>query len=212
MFTPPAFRWNDRPAAFALASDWNFALLITQGEEAPFVTHLPMLIDERRNVLRGHVARANPHGGHIDGRAHLAVFTGPNAYISPNWYGEASTDVPTWNYVAVHIAGQGRILDEVCEIDQLLADLSAHEEQRRHDLDNGGEIWTMDKVPDDKHARLRRAIVAFEIDIARVEAKAKLSQNKSVETADAVADILSASNADTCVRLARLMRAFNANR
>lgn len=212
MYTPPVNRWNDRPAALALARDWNFALLITQGEEAPFVTHLPMLIDERRNVVRGHVARANPHGAHLEGRAHLAVFTGPNAYISPDWCGKASTDVPTWNYVAVHIAGRGRVLTDESDIDRLLADLSAHEEQRRPDIERGGKIWTMDKLPADKHARLRRAIVAFEIDVEHVEPKAKLSQNKPPEIAAAVADVLSASSADMSVTLARLMRAFNENR
>lgn len=212
MYAPPVFRWDNRLAALQLARDWNFALLITQSDEIPFVTHLPFLVDEKRNVLRGHVARANSHGGHLDGRKHLAVFSGPNAYISPDWFGDASADVPTWNYVAVHIAGRERVLTDESDIDRLLADLSAHEEHRRPDFENGGKIWTMDKVPAVKHARLHRAIVAFEIDIEHVEAKAKLSQNKPPEIAAGLADVLSASNDETRAALARLMRAFNANR
>lgn len=212
MYTPPAFRWDDRPAALALAREWNFGLLITQGEGAPFVTHLPMLIDERRNVVRGHLARANPHGGHLDKRDHLAVFSGPHAYISPDWYGEASTDVPTWNYLAVHVSGKGRVLSEEGVVDRLLAELSALEEGRRPDLPNGGRVWTMDEIPADKHARMRNAIVAFEIDIERVEAKAKLSQNKLAEAVAGVIEALGSSGTESSAGLARLMQAFDTRR
>ncbi|MEX0646068.1 MAG: FMN-binding negative transcriptional regulator [Parvularculaceae bacterium] len=209
MYAPPYYRWSDRAAALAFAADYNFATLITVVGGAPTVSHLPFLIDVERNVLRGHLARANPHSGALGEAAHLAVFTGPNAYISPDWYGEASKDVPTWNYVVVHVAGRGRVIDEARAVDRFLVDLSDHEEGRRPDLDRGGKIWTLDKVPPKDHARMRAAIVAFEIDIASVEAKAKLNQNKKLNAVAGVIAALSASGSQVSEAVARLMREFN---
>lgn len=211
MYSPPHTRWDDRAAALALAADYNFAALITTAGGAPLVSHLPFLIDSDRNVLRGHLARANPHSAELDGAEHLAVFTGPYAYISPDWYGD-SKDVPTWNYLVVHVAGKGRVLGDHGAIDRFLADLSEHEERRRPDIERGGTIWTLDKVPPKDHARLRAAIVAFEIDIASVEAKAKLSQNKKPEAIAGVIRALAHSGSQMSEVTARLMGAFNGDR
>ena len=190
MYTPPAFRWDDHTAALAFVREWNFGALVTIVDGAPLVSHLPFLVDESRNVLRAHLARANPQAAHIQGREHLAVFLGPHGYISPEWYGAGSPDVPTWNYVAVHVAGEGRVIDAEQAVDDFLATLSEQEEKRRHDLEQGGKIWTLDKVPAAKHALMRGAIVVFEIEIARIEAKAKLSQNKPTEIAERVVSAL----------------------
>lgn len=171
MYRPSYTRWDDRAGALDLARRYNFGELITVADGAPLITHMPFLIDESRNVLRGHFARANPHAAHVEG-AHIVVFKGPCAYISPDWYAASDSDVPTWNYLAVHVSGKGRALTQERETDAFLADLSAHEEARRPDLDRGGKIWTMDKVAAKEHARMRAAIVALEIDIEKVEAKA----------------------------------------
>lgn len=185
MYSPAFHRWDDEKAALKLAGEWNFGALITIADGAPLISHLPLLVDGERRVLRGHLARANPHAEKIDGAEHLAVFTGPNAYISPDWYGEGGKDVPTWNYLAVHVRGKARVLADAAAIDAFLADLSAHEEARRTDLADG-RMWTIDKVPPDQLARMRSAIVAFEIDIMSVQAKAKLSQNKKPEAVEGV--------------------------
>lgn len=205
MYAPPAFRWNDEAAALDLAREFNFALMVTIVDAAPVVTHLPFLIDPARRVLRGHVARANPHSAHLAG-GHLAVFSGPYAYISPDWYGGDSPDVPTWNYAVVHVYGTGRVLAESKEIDAFLADLSEHEERRRFDLASGGKVWTMDKIPPRDLDRMRRAIVAFEIDIASVEAKAKLSQNKPPPVAARACAALAGSGSYPASGVADMMR------
>lgn len=191
MYSPPAHRWDDRAAALDFARARNFAALITVVDGAPMLTHLPVLIDPDGVRLRGHMARANPHAAHIDGREHLVAFLGPNAYISPDWY-EIEEDVPTWNYVAVHVSGKARAYTDEAETDRFLSDLSDQEEARRYDLQTG-RFWKIDKLDPKDRARMRRAVVAFEIVIDSVEAKAKLSQNKKPEVAARVIDKLSGS-------------------
>lgn len=207
MYALPAFRWDDRLAALGFAAEFNFATLITVEGGGPVMSHLPMLVDAGRGVLCGHLARANSHASILDGRRHVAIFMGPFAYVTPDWYGAGSTDVPTWNYVAVHIAGGGRVVADAGGVDRFLADLSACEEMRRTDLDRGGKMWTMDKVPPAKHAAMRAAIVAFEIDIVTVDAKAKLSQNKPADAARRVAAELASSGGERGRALAALMEA-----
>lgn len=212
MYTPPYTRWDDRAAALRLVQECNFGELITIVDGAPLVTHLPFLVDAKRNVLRGHVARANPHGGQLDGNVHMAVFKGPYAYISPDWYGEASEDVPTWNYLAVHVSGRGRVIADERAVDAFLAELSAFEEQRRPDIDRGGKIWTMDKVAAKDHVRMRAAILAFEIGIDKIEAKAKLNQNKPPEAIAGVVKALAESGAQMSEYVAGLMKEFNSKK
>lgn len=196
MFTPPRYRLDDQQAVFDLIADHGFATLVTQVEAAPAISHLPMIADRARNTLRGHLARANPHTALLEGRRHIAIFTGANAYISPNWYRDRSR-VPTWNYLAVHIEGVGRVLDAPADVDALLAALSAHYESRRHDL-AADEAWTMDKLPPERLERLRCGIVAFEMTIDTLAAKAKLSQ--SDDEADRTGAILVLSSGDDMQR------------
>lgn len=181
MYAPAAFRWDDRAAALAFARARSFAALITVVDGAPMVSHLPFLVDDDGARLRGHLARANPHAAHLDGLDHLAVFAGPDAYVSPDWY-ETGEDVPTWNYVVVHVRGRGRVYGDDADIDRQLCDLSDLHESQRHDLATG-TFWKIHKLDARAVERMRRAIVAFEIDIEAVEGKAKLSQNKKPEVA-----------------------------
>lgn len=191
MYTPPRFRFDDEAAALALAGEYNFALLITPDDGAPMLSHLPFIVDGGRRKIFGHVARTNPHGAMIEGREHIVVFTGPHAYVSPDWY-VSKADVPTWNYIAVHVRGRGKVLDSEHDIRALLDDLSTQQEKRRPDL-RGGSIWTMEKTPPEKLKALMRAIVAFEIDIENIIAKRKLGQNKSHESISGVVNALGAS-------------------
>jgi len=177
MYAPSSFRVDDPAAAFELIDRFGFATLITVKDGRSVVSHLPMIADAERRVLRGHLARANSHSALIDGARHLAVFAGANAYVSPDWY-EAATDVPTWNYSAVHVEGAARVFSDSNDVDALLGELSDRHEGRRHDLDEG-RFWKLSKLPSEKLRRLRAAIVAFEIAADRIEYKAKLSQNRS---------------------------------
>ena len=203
MYRPLAFRIDDDASAFRLISEWAFATLATVDDGAVEITQLPLIADERRRVLRGHLARANPHGGRIDGARATALFTGPQGYISPNWY-EDGARVPTWNYQAVEVSGVIRVAAAPDEVDAMLIDLSHHFESRRHDLDQDVE-WTIDKLPPAKREALRRGIVAFELAIERIEMKGKLSQKDN--PADREGAIAALSSGDEAQRrLADAMR------
>ncbi len=176
MYAPAAFKIDDADAAFNFVDRNGFATLIAVDGERPVISQLPMLADRARFVLRGHLARANPHAALIDGRRQTAVFHGPDAYVSPDWYRDAE-QVPTWNYSTVQIEGVTRVLANASDVDALLGELSDHHERRRHDLADG-RLWKLSKLPVSKLEMMRQAIVAFEIDIEAMAYKAKLSQNK----------------------------------
>jgi transcriptional regulator len=127
--------------------------------------------------LLAHVARANPIWQAFAGSEVLVQFNGANAYVSPDWY-ETEHMVPTWNYEAVHVHGTPRLLEAEEDALRVLAALSAHYEE---DL-LPKKPWTLDKMPPDLLRKLLRGIVAFEIPVARLVVKRKLSQNRS--TAD----------------------------
>ncbi len=192
MYSPPAFRNVDERAAFDFIADNGFAVLASVDDGRPVVSHLPMIADCGARKLRGHLARANPHASALDGRFCIAVFAGPNAYVSPDWYRDAE-QVPTWNYMAGHVEGVARVVSEPDAVDRLLDELSDCHESRRRDLDVG-KFWKMSKLPADKLVKMRAAIVAFEIDIASIELKEKLSQNKTADDAEAVARKLAAGD------------------
>lgn len=203
MYRPPAYCIDDDVPAFRLISDWAFATLATVHDGKILLSQLPMIADAERRVLRGHLARANPHAALIDGVTASTLFTGPQGYISPNWY-EDRTRVPTWNYMAVEITGVLRVLPAPGEIDDMLIALSHHFEQRRHDIDRDSE-WRIDKLPPQKREALRKGIVAFEIAIDRVEMKGKLSQKDNPE--DHAGAIAALSSGDEAQRaLADAMR------
>jgi transcriptional regulator len=176
MYIPRHFEVTDAAWCHALMRAQSFAMMVTADDEgAPFVTHLPMLLDAARGplgTLRGHVARANPHWRYLAaGRPTLVVFAGAHAYVSPSWYA-AHPSVPTWNYVAVHASGVGALVEEAERVKALLADLVRVYENA------GGTAWSFESLPGDYVAGMQRGIVAFEIPIERLEGKAKLSQNR----------------------------------
>ena len=179
MYIPPAFRLDDRSATLAVMRDNSFAVLVAHDAERLEITHLPLLVEERAGtlVVRGHVAKANPIVGLIQaGAAATAVFGGPHAYISPDWYTSAD-QVPTWNYVAVHASGRLSPVTTPDDTVALLADLSAENEQPLAPK----TPWTHETMREGLMARMMKGILAFELPVERLEAKAKLSQNKSAE-------------------------------
>lgn len=179
MYIPPAFRLADRNAAVAVMRDNAFAVLVAHREDMVEISHLPLMVEERGEglVIRGHVARANPIVALIEaGAPATAVFTGPHAYISPDWY--ASEDqVPTWNYVAVHASGRLVAVTGPEDTTGTLADLSAEHEV----LLAPKTPWTHEKMRDGLMGRMIKGVLAFELPVERLEGKAKLSQNKKPE-------------------------------
>ena len=203
MYVPKHFEVTDTAWCHALMRAQSFALMITADDTgAPFATHLPILVDERRGplgTLRGHVARANPHWRHLAaGRPTLVVFSGAHAYVSPSWYATHPA-VPTWNYVAVHASGTGALVEDAEQVRALLADLVHVYESP------GPEAWSFEALPADYVAGMQRGIVAFEIPIARLEGKAKLSQNRDAVDRGRTREALAASDDPVARAVAALM-------
>ncbi|MDB5101567.1 MAG: hypothetical protein JWM80_5988 [Cyanobacteria bacterium RYN_339] len=178
MYTPPHYEAGEAQA-IALIRQFPFAVLITPGPEGLFTTHLPLILQEGPLVLRGHMARANQHWRFLEDADSTVVFSGPHAYISPAWY-ETAPAVPTWNYAAVHVRGRAQIgADAVAILKESVAL-----------FDTAG--WVMD-LPPAYDAKMRAGIVAFELPVAAMEAKLKLSQNRSAEDRAGVIAALQAS-------------------
>jgi transcriptional regulator len=173
MYLPPHFEETDREILYGTIRDNNFGLLITTVDGAPFATHLPFLLEGDRLVA--HMARANPQWRSFErDEEALCIFQGPHAYVSPRWY-EATQRVPTWNYVAVHVYGKPRIVDEPSAVRaQQVRLVAAHEA-------GAAKPWSMDGLPESYVTGMLRAIVTFELPITRIQGKFKLSQDKPAE-------------------------------
>ncbi len=127
MHPNPAFRLGDEAAMRAFAAERSFAHIFASTGEGPMVAHAPVILTET-GALRFHLARGNRMARHLDGAAVIASIAGPDAYISPDWYG-TEDQVPTWNYLAVEAEGTARLLDEAALAAQVDA-LSAMQEAR----------------------------------------------------------------------------------
>lgn len=209
MFTPKPFRMEDPAAVEVLIRENSFGLLVTAlPGAAPRATHVPFLFDAGngpKGRLLGHMARANEQWRDFEalvsgaGEA-LVVFQGAHGYVSPSWYGPGPA-VPTWNYLAVHLYGLPRIIEAPEEVRALLEHLVATHEA-------GFEPpWRLDSQEPQYLEAMTRGIVAFEIPVARLEAKAKLSQNRPEADRRRVAAALEAAGGDPDRALAREMHA-----
>ncbi|MBT5773389.1 MAG: FMN-binding negative transcriptional regulator [Dehalococcoidia bacterium] len=208
MYIPRHFQLEDHEAIAAVLRDHSFGTLVTTFDGEPQATHLPFVFDPDRGqygTLVSHMARANPQWQQFarygpEGGLALAIFQGPHSYISPTWYGDTEPAVPTWNYIAVHAYGRPLILDDPSAVRALLDQLV--------DTNEAGldPQWSLSSQSDEYVERMMRAIVAFEIPLERLEAKAKLSQNKSDEMRLGAADALEAQGWPDSAEIARLMR------
>jgi transcriptional regulator len=181
MYIPAAFRETRLEVLHALIRDHSFALLISHVDGQLFATHLPLLLDVTRGpngTLRGHMARANPQWRSFDRgqQEALAIFQGPHAYISPNWY-LTEQAVPTWNYSAVHAYGTPTLVEDTGDVRALLDDTVGTFEASLP------EPWSTARVGDAYLSKMAQGIVAFELPIARLEGKRKLSQNRPSDIA-----------------------------
>lgn len=178
MYIPEHFRVRHHQDSIAFLRANPFAILISSTKDGPYATHLPLSIhaeesadgDEPRLVLRGHVAKANPHWRYLQENPQcLTIFHGPHAYISPGNYA-ARESVPTWNYAAVHVDGDANLFSSEAQLHSMLDELIATFEPAYR------AQWE-DLTPKYRENMLRQ-IVGFEIVARRVEAKFKLSQNR----------------------------------
>jgi len=210
MYVPKHFVLDDPEKIAEVLRSYNFALLLSALEgQAPVGTHLPFLFDAARGVkgtLIGHMARANPHARDIARLAEaggevLAIFSGPHAYISPSWFGPGDA-VPTWNYVAIHVTGAPRMIDDPVAARAVVSEMAAVHESGRVNA------YSVDDQDEKYIARMLRGIAVFEIPIARLEAKAKLSQNKGADNRQSMIDGLRAGGNPGDAALAKWMDAL----
>jgi len=202
MYSPGAFTVTDPAEIAAMMARAPLGCLITHGPEGLFATHLPLLHDAASGTLSGHLARANPHHALDAGGEALMIFSGASAYVSPNWYPSKADDgrvVPTWNYEAVHVYGALRWIEDEAWLRANVSGLT--------DRFEAGQThpWRITDAPADFTGKLLTAIVGLELRITRIEAKAKLSQNRPEADRQGVISGLSASERDADRAMAALM-------
>lgn len=182
VYLPPSFAVRDGESVARLIEEYPFATLITAGGDEPHLSHLPLLHradPAPHGSLIGHMARANPHWQRFADGPTLAVFHGPHAYVSPSWYVDPAAMVPTWNYVVAHVRGSVVPLSDRTETLDILGQMTARFESGRP------RPWRL-QLEGLRLEAMVGAIVAFRMTIERVDAKFKLSQNRSVEDRERV--------------------------
>lgn len=202
MHPNPAFRAETRARNLGYARDRGFGALSVNADPAPLIAHVPFVLDDDGSFADLHLVRSNPISREVTGPmpAVIAV-TGPDGYISPDWY-DAADQVPTWNYVAVHLRGTLVPL-EAGDLRGALDRLSAHFEAQLLPK----PPWTADKMDPEALARMLRMIRPFRFDVAGVDGTWKLGQNKPDAVRRAAADHLaSAPTGQETALLAALMR------
>lgn len=207
MYVPAHFATDDGDALIArLARRWSGVLITVDESGAPVGTHIPILWDAEKRIATGHIARANPQWKQGSGKG-LIVLNGPEAYVTPSWYpskAEHGKTVPTWNYEAVHIAGHVEWFDDAARLEAVVRDLSAFHENGR------AQPWALGDAPRSYIDALLRGIVGVTLTAERIEAKRKLSQNKSEADFTGVERGLAASGDALSEEVAALMRGVRA--
>ena len=201
MHPNPAFRQSPREANLAFARERGFGMLTINGADGPLLAHVPFLLSEDGATADLHLARSNPIARTgLPTTAVIAVL-GPDAYVSPDWYG-LDDQVPTWNYVAVHLRGVLHPLPVETlreHADALSARFEAELAPKKP--------WVSTKMADGSMDRMMRMILPFRLVIDTVEGTWKLNQNKPAEARLAAATALEAREGEpAATTLARLMR------
>lgn len=191
----PHFNVMAEPDVHAFVAAMGSAEIVTVGSDGvPIATLLPILWSEDGGTVIAHMARANSHWRAIEpDQPCLAIVSGPQAYISPSWYAakaEHGRVVPTWNYSSVHLTGTVTVHDEPEWVRDAVTRLTDRHERPRD------EPWAVTDAPETYVDKNLKAIVGIELTVTRVEAKAKLSQNRSAEDQAGVVAGLLADGAD----------------
>jgi transcriptional regulator len=202
MYQPAHFIETDPQRISALMRRHSFATVISHDGTAPFATHMPVLHHDQggaHGTLVTHMARANPQWRHFAGGAEvLVIFHGPHAYVSPNWYGTQPA-VPTWNYAVVHAYGVPRLVEDKNRLRIILRELV--------DTFETGQSQPYGEMLTDEYIdQLSPGIVGIEIPITRLEAKFKLSQNRTAADKAGVIAALASSSDQTEREVADLMK------
>jgi transcriptional regulator len=188
MYNPPHFKEDRVPVMHAAIRAVGLATLVTTGPDGLVASHIPLLLDPEPapyGTLHGHLARGNPQGRQEEDSEALAIFLGPDAYITPSYYAtkrETGKVVPTWNYVAIHAYGKLAFFDDAERLLALVTRLT-----RRHEAGRAAP-WKVSDAPADYLRGQLKGIIGFAMPIARLKGKWKMSQNRPAEDRAGVAD------------------------
>lgn len=187
MYTPPVNAETRLPVLRQMVADHPLAAVVTLTSKGLVASHIPMVLEDDGSefgVLKGHVSRANQQWKEsLGGTEALAIFTGPQHYISAGWYPgklEHGREVPTWNYVAVHAYGTLRTVEDAAWLRDHLERLTDQQEA------SFSPPWKVADVPAEYLNAMLKAIVGFELPIRRLEGKWKVSQNRNETDRQAV--------------------------
>ena len=190
MYIPHLYQMTDRQELIDFMQRYSFATIITASNNFPVATQLPFMVEFHGEdiVLTSHFAKANEQWKLIEAQTNLVLFSEPHAYISPTHY-EKLLNVPTWNYISVHAYGKAHIINEQEEkaavLEQTIANYEAAYKMQ----------W--DQLPEDYRVGMMKGIVAFEIVVADIQGKKKLSQNKTAhEQANIVASLAKSTDSN----------------
>jgi transcriptional regulator len=205
MYIPEHFRVRDHATAVAFMRANPFVILVSAGlvspeSEGPFASHIPVFIHETNDQLtiRGHFAKANQHWHYLEQQPQcLTIFHGAHAYISPSLY-TMRESVPTWNYGAVHVYGNARVFSAPEQLLGMLHELMGTFEPAY------AQQWA--ELSEAYRERMLNHIVGFEIAVTKIEAKLKLSQNRTKDEQANVIASLGAAEDTVISGVAKLMR------
>jgi transcriptional regulator len=183
MYVPAANAADDPVTILRLLRSAAVGHLISTDAEGHLdATLLPFLVDDDLTTLHAHFARANPQWRALDGMQALMIVPVTDAYVSPSWYPSKADDprvVPTWNYEVVHVHGVVRVHDDAGFVEGVVRRLTDLHESERSVETLSPPRWSVDDAPADFTARRLRAIVGVELVVTDIQAKRKLSQNRS---------------------------------
>ncbi|WP_410004309.1 FMN-binding negative transcriptional regulator [Aequorivita nionensis] len=172
MYPPPHHQSNEIEKMISVIKHFPLGILVTAKDGKPFVTHIPFIYNETSKKLVAHLDRNNPQLETLKDEAEVTVvFKGPDTYISPSIY--TTPQLPTWNYIIVHVTGKLQLINEPEAIKQTMLDMTEFLE--------GKEQNFILKNDDPRMERLINYIQAFEIEITNWEGKFKLSQDKNAQ-------------------------------
>ncbi|MEP2671210.1 MAG: FMN-binding negative transcriptional regulator [Cyclobacteriaceae bacterium] len=198
MYQPKYYKNNNREEQLEFIRKNSFGMLINEVDNKPWVTHIPFSLSEDGTKLTSHISRGNVQWKHFSSEKEvMVVFTGPHAYVSSSWYNHEN--VPTWNYMAVHVYGNIRII-EGNELKASLKQLMDH-----YEADSERPV-SMEKMTPSYLEKEIRSIVAFEITITQIEAAFKLSQNREKEDYENIIDELNKKEDSNAHEVAKEMK------
>lgn len=199
MYIPKVNLSTDKEEIIAFMKRFSFATLITSKDNFPTATHLPFVVTTQNKniILTSHFAKANEHWQDIENNPVLLIFSEPHAYISTTNY-DKELNVPTWNYISIHVYGQGKLITETEKTFEILkATIDNYETSYR-------QHWN--SFPEDYKLKKSKGIVAFEILVTDIQAKKKLSQNRTDTEQKKIIDTLSKSKNTNEIIIAEYMK------